>query len=258
MSPRTLAAALAAFLLSASLGAALPESFAAAKAAFEAKDFAGAEAKFATASLEAPGEAQVWNFLGLTRWKLGQREQALEAYEKCLQLNPDQPALKKFLADQRAASGKPAAGEDSPAKPKSRTRPWVSPLWRSALLPGWGQVYNGEKTKGLVIGSAALSTYLVSLTAFVIATQAQKDYQNLPGGLPQGSYDDPYNRWSTWAGVNYISYAIFAGLYTYNLLDAVWGAKQPAVSLAPEAGESRLSFALLGDGLQARLELARF
>jgi hypothetical protein len=49
------------------------------------------------------------------------------------------------------ATGEPAAGESRRPSPSGA-------LWRSALVPGWGQLYNGSPVKALVVaaGRAAL------------------------------------------------------------------------------------------------------
>lgn len=93
-----------------------------------------------------------------------------------------------------------------------------SPIWRSALVPGWGQFYKGQKTKGwLIISSEAVlipSGFIfqnLMLTAHNDAqnarTQALRDYYNDQASLYQNIS---------------LGVLIAAGaIYVFNVIDAL-------------------------------------
>ncbi len=57
-------------------------------------------------------------------------------------------------------------------------------LWRSALLPGWGQFYSGRENRAYIFGSAALVSFAYYLNQHSTFTTAQRDYDD--SGLPAG------------------------------------------------------------------------
>lgn len=54
-----------------------------------------------------------------------------------------------------------------------------SALWRSALLPGWGQWYAGQTTRGGIYGGMFLTSLAARLSFYQQNMQAQKDYKNI-------------------------------------------------------------------------------
>jgi TolB-like protein len=58
-------------------------------------------------------------------------------------------------------------------------------LFRSLLLPGWGQAYNRQRAKAVVFGVAAAGTLGVALAFQLKGARAEKDYQSMvtPGAL---------------------------------------------------------------------------
>jgi hypothetical protein len=113
-------------------------------------------------------------------------------------------------------------------KPKTRAKA----VMRSAVLPGWGQAYADQRTKGFLIGlvqfsaigfslyensryNEALNDYRVALNRF----QAQQNSQDGQGDLvaqvraTKADLDDAYERRKRWL-------IITGSIYLYNLIDA--------------------------------------
>jgi hypothetical protein len=152
------------------------------------------------------------------------------AYKRALQIDPTNTGLKAFLARYSPEDAK-ASGVQVAQGPKD----WTQPLWRSAILPGWGQFYNQEPVKGWIIGGFTIATLIGTVGTYVIGDGARKDYESYPAGTSQDKFDTAYNTWDSMAGLNNTLAISFLALYTFNLVDAVISAKPAtrAVGLAP-------------------------
>lgn len=93
-----------------------------------------------------------------------------------------------------------------------------SPVWRSVLLPGWGQLYKEETFKGLSfmilsLGGVAGGFVFNQLShdanhnALSSRTQARRDY-----------YNNESKNYNTYSAVSFISAAVF---YSWSLIDAI-------------------------------------
>lgn len=99
-----------------------------------------------------------------------------------------------------------------------RTDYGIHGLWRSAIVPGWGQLYKGSNLKGgLILGGT------VALIGGIIFTENQRtDYANkilkTHDAAIKKSYATKQDHFAT--GRN-ICVGALAALYVYNLVDAI-------------------------------------
>lgn len=95
-----------------------------------------------------------------------------------------------------AAADKPAPAPAAPAASSSNKRDEViTPLgavWRSALVPGWGQRYKGEKKKGWIFTGVAAGLLGATSLTYVNARGFTSPLSDSPGGA-QGAYNDERN-----------------------------------------------------------------
>jgi len=56
--------------------------------------------------------------------------------------------------------------------------PRLEAAWRSLLLPGWGQRFKGQKTKGRVFSIAAAALAGATVTGHLLRARAEKNYLN--------------------------------------------------------------------------------
>lgn len=109
------------------------------------------------------------------------------------------------------------------------TKYGVNGLWRSAIVPGWGQFYKGSNLKGgLILGGT------VGVIAGVIYTDCQRsDYVRKIGKTHNADIKKAYatKRDHFTTGRN-VCIGALAALYVYNLIDAVVapGARRVVVS----------------------------
>lgn len=91
-------------------------------------------------------------------------------------------------------------------------------LWRSMLIPGWGQIYKGSTLKGCtILGATALCAVSIVVTDNQRADYVKKIKQTHDASLIK-SYRTKRDHWTT--GRN-ICIGTTAALYVYNLIDAL-------------------------------------
>jgi len=174
-----------------------------------------------------PNDAKAWQGLGNCYYAKKDQPKAVEAYKKALQLNPQNTGLQNFLArySPEAAS---AAGVDVAYGPKD----WFQPLWRSTLLPGWGQFYNGQPTKGTVLMVADLLLLGGTVATYVVGNSAREKYLSLDATATQADFDSAYGTWDSMANINHITNIGWGVVYAFTLVDAVVSAKRQPLNKA--------------------------
>jgi len=95
-------------------------------------------------------------------------------------------------------------------------------LVRSILLPGWGQFFQGKKTKGYII---AIGAFVSAATAYYYCSEAQKSYDKYKttGLIADGSYSDYQNK-NNDAQYALISLALF---WVYGIFDTTYSVPYP-------------------------------
>ncbi|NQU68887.1 MAG: LPP20 family lipoprotein [Candidatus Marinimicrobia bacterium] len=105
------------------------------------------------------------------------------------------------------------------------------PVWRSIILPGWGQRYKGEKNKGSQYLTATATAGGATFLAFYMSDSYTRKAENERDLENRKFYNDWSGRSHT---IGIISGLIAGGLYGYNIFDAMTapGAKKYA-SVSP-------------------------
>lgn len=89
-------------------------------------------------------------------------------------------------------------------------------LWRSLIIPGWGQMYKGSTAKGLCIlgGEVALAT------GIIVSENLRSSYIKKMEEQPQ--HQQTYNsRADNWNNIRNVFIGATAALYLYNIVDAL-------------------------------------
>ncbi len=154
---------------------------------------------------------------------LNQREDALREFTELLKLDRywnlgpmPPPKIKEVFDEARHEYWKwlnlPAAERLSPGELK------FGASWRSAVLPGWGQFYKGQKVRG----TAFMATQLLSLVALAVlqseVNRQHDDYMGAEGAAAANAYGDYRNAWRTRNVVGYVT----VGIYVASYLDALY------------------------------------
>lgn len=113
-------------------------------------------------------------------------------------------------------------------------------LWRSLIIPGWGQMYKGSTAKGLSIlgGEAVLAA------GIIVSENLRSSY--IKKMIEQPQHQQTYNnRADNWCNIRNVCIGAAAALYVYNLVDALVAngrkravtQKRVYLSLQPVAGD---------------------
>jgi tetratricopeptide (TPR) repeat protein len=236
--------------LVARLSGAQSDPLAQGNALYMAKRYSEALTAYQAVSAANPQNAKAFQCIGNCQYAMGDRVSALASYQQALALNPSNQPLAAFVARLQQSQ----AVASNPNAPKD----WVQPLWRSAILPGWGQFYNDQDTKGLVLGGLAIGLAAATVATDIIGQGAENTYMGLGANLAQSAYDSPYNTWSNMAEINHVCYIAFGAVYVYTLLDAAVNAK-PFKTLAdvPQLLPN-VDVALMDHGVQMKWKVAEF
>ncbi len=189
---------------------------------YRARNYDGAIQAYNQVISQNPNDAKAWQGLGNCYYAKQDKPKAVDAYKRALQLNPSNTSLQNFLATYapESAGGAQAEGGE---------KDWVAPLWRSAVLPGWGQWYNGEHGKAWLFGGVTVGLLATVVVTYSLGSAAEAQYLAVGTG---GDFDTPYNTWAQMASINNIAYIGFGLAYTYTLVDAVMSAKAPSAGHA--------------------------
>ncbi|HPW65625.1 MAG TPA: DUF5683 domain-containing protein [Salinivirgaceae bacterium] len=123
-----------------------------------------------------------------------------------------------------------------------------SAFFRSAILPGWGQLYKNEKTKGYVIMAGTLTLASVSLVSY---TQYTANYSYAKQTQNYDMMTQYINTGDNWATISTVTGIAAGALYIYNLIDAIaakgekrYASDKPNIKLSPTIWEKGLAFSL--------------
>ncbi len=208
--------------------------------AYQQLDYARA-ADSARAALDLHGRytrrelVDLHTILGLISFSRDQAQEARDQFTTALSLDPDlhldsllvSPKILTFFEEVRGAFEQPRRQEDgNPASVRYviiEDRRSEAAL-RSMMLPGWGQLHKGERTKGRVLlglwGTAVAGTVATHL----LREQARKDYQ--AAATPDEALEryDPFNRWHKTRNALVLA---TAGVWIYSYVDALMAGGPP-------------------------------
>lgn len=120
-----------------------------------------------------------------------------------------------------------------PSQPKTVN---VDSLWRSALVPGWGQWKKGEKDRALWLGGATALSYAGVIASYLSAVNANNNYRSIGPNQPQGTYDSAFSGAEHASNINLAANVIFETLYLWNLWDAATHKPGNGNASAPKEG----------------------
>lgn len=104
-------------------------------------------------------------------------------------------------------------------------------IFRSALIPGWGQFYNREPAKGLLFSAAGLGSIATAATFYLKAQNANAEY-----GMDTMDTVDQLQVANENINIANISLMAFGAVWLLNVLDAtISGTDSSSVEISPTA-----------------------
>jgi tetratricopeptide (TPR) repeat protein len=183
---------------------------------FKANYFANALKYFFAAAKLEPRNINAWKKTAFCYYQLKQHNYAYAVFQRVLKLDANDKDALEFMEYYKTIIDK--------SKRVPEKREMGDSLWRSAVLPGFGQFYNNQGSKGIVIGG----TFLVSLGLAIYSTTDERakyqkyiqanENQDIAFKEAQDAYDSALI-WAIIAGVAYAGAVIDAGI-NYNCDEA--------------------------------------
>jgi tetratricopeptide (TPR) repeat protein len=226
-----------------------PESLEAAQRFYRARSFAEALSGYQAALAADPQNPRLYQSVGNCQMALHDTAAALVSYKKSLDLDPSNTGLADLvqgLEDGLSAGegGGVSAGET------------FAPVWRSAIVPGWGQAYNGQKGKAWLLGGLTLGLWAGEFATYSAGNSARDQYLGLSG---KADYDTPYQAWQSLSDANHFFYIAMTAAYLYTMVDAGANARaHPAALGLLQGPDAPLKVALTGTGAKVTVQLAQF
>lgn len=227
--------------------------------AYQRLDYATAErlAREALATpelLSADQIVRVHTTLGLLFHARGEPLEARQHFAAALSLDPGltldpvlvSPKTLSFfetVRDQVADSADAAAGPTVRYVRVRDRRPAAT--LRSLAVPGWGQLYKGERAKGWVLAGAWGAFATGTLAAHIVRSEARQDYLDATTPLEIAERYDTYNAWHRARGALMIG---AAAVWAYAAFDAL-------VSEGPRTDDLALTASERGVGVALRIRL---
>ncbi|MBX3724135.1 MAG: hypothetical protein KF713_19970 [Turneriella sp.] len=110
-----------------------------------------------------------------------------------------------------------------------------SAIWRSALLPGWGQFYKGRQKTGKIYAATVGTGFAFSLFSIIMWQNANSRYRNYvpeyvitpQGGteliepdLARAEFEAYANQTKTWQTITLVSIGVTFAIYLWQIVDA--------------------------------------
>lgn len=184
--------------------------------------------------LEQGDQVEAYKYLAFSYVAFGDNEKAKAQFKKALTLNPDleldptvvSPKIIKVFEEAKSEMASvsppppPPIIEPEPAPPTKQPST-LGALWRSCLLPGWGQKFKGERKKGSQLMIAAGVTFGLSAVSITLMEVSHDAYLNVPPGNT-GEMDDKFKMYRFWSNAAFFSAVSFGVVYLYNIYDVAF------------------------------------
>lgn len=217
--------------------------------AYERIDYGTAERRAREAldmheAFSADQLVEVHTLLGLILYARNEPLEAREQFEAALSLDPAleldpvlvSPKTLEFFEEVRSTFTVEGGGERESVIRYVRVHdPRPAATVRSVVLPGWGQLYKGERAKGWVLVGLWGATAAGTVTAHVLRSQARSDYLDATDPTVIAERYDSFNTW------HQARTALALGavaVWTYAAFDALvfGGPEERTVRLGPGPG----------------------
>lgn len=191
---------------------------------------------------------EIYTYLAFAQIALGKNEEARGAFQAALELDPTLTLDPVLVSPKIIAIFNEVRSALEAKKEKETLRPILQPpqedrrlggAWRSLLLPGWGQLYKGQKRKAIVIFAVQTINISTLLYAHFKMDRAHDEYlQATDPDLIESTYD----RYNSYHKLRNSFLLLTGGVWIYSHIDAALiqpasekgrGAEPEASSLMP-------------------------
>lgn len=121
--------------------------------------------------------------------------------------------------------------KENPISPPSS----FSPVWRSFLLPGWGQLYKEETFKGISFMTLCLGGVAGGLVFDVLSKNAANNASSSRTQPRRDFFNDEADNYSTFSTISFITAGVF---YVWSLFDAIMVKQDILYMMLNQKGEN--------------------
>ena len=210
---------------------------------YTAAEHRAREALDAHDAFSADQLVEIHTTLGLILYARNEPLEAREQFQAALSLAPSleldpllvSPKTLEFFEGIRAAFTVGDGAMHAPAIRYVRVHdPRPAATVRSLVLPGWGQLYKGERVKGWALAGLWGATVGGAVTAHVLRGQARSDYLD---ATDPAEVAERYDRFNAWHQTRNALALGAAAVWAYATLDAlILGGPEPRVVQADVGG----------------------
>ena len=184
-------------------------------------------------------------YLGFSYVAFGEKENAKNEFKKVIKLDPQMELDPAFVSPKIIAVFEEARAElkaegfdftksevminPQPEPPKVHGQ-WTrgGAFTRSLFVPGLGQIYKGQKTKGYILMGTEALFLLATVSAMGEYNDAKSAYEDAKYG---DDFESLYNDYEGAADKANSMAAILGALWTYNIVDAAFFGPSPSRSV---------------------------
>ncbi|MCE5301309.1 MAG: DUF5683 domain-containing protein [Spirochaetia bacterium] len=131
---------------------------------FAAKDYTNAVKYYYAATKLEPANVNAWKKTAFCYYQLKKHNYAYSAFQKVLKYDKNDRDALQFMDFYKTVM--------ETNRKKTEKREMTDSLWRSCVLPGWGQIHNNQAGKGIIIGGAFIAS--VGMSVFNVADEKAK------------------------------------------------------------------------------------
>ncbi len=184
----------------------------------KAKEFVGRS--------ESKNRVEAYSYLAYSYIAFGKVDEAKEAFKKALEADPEleldpamvSPKIIGVFDEVKAElekSAQPAPSYDK-SQPDNNPRVLSSAILRSAVVPGWGQLYEDRKLAG--IGTMGLWAGAIGLSVYSMLDYADKKQEYKDAAIPS-EVEEKYAPYNSSLKLKNASFFILGGVWVLNILD---------------------------------------
>jgi tetratricopeptide (TPR) repeat protein len=197
--------------------------------------------------LKRSDQIEAYKYLAFSYVAFGDTDKAKEQFKKLLALNPRleldpvtvSPKIIKVFDETK--SEMPVSFTAQPAhEPIVKDRGEI--VAHSVVLPGWGQMYRGDKSKGKKIMIAAGVSLVAAIITGIISNTRHNGYLN---AVDEAAIDNAYKSYKVWYNASSACFVSFLGVYLYNVGDAIFAKSRSPASMT---GPGRSYLGEIGSG----------
>lgn len=127
-------------------------------------------------------------------------------------------------------------------------RKTVSGYYARSIVPGWGQFYADQDTKGYVFMGAFVATVGYTLYSYFNFTKAEKDYNDLQRGTSESEFNSKFDEKKSAGQMVFIAGGITAAVYIAHWADAIFFSKKEFDKQQASSGGAYPDYALMVNG----------